>query len=333
MRLATALILLTLPAGAETISQEIARSGLTATQTRLALLPDPSDAERFALGGVSFLRAAEGSFQNRYAMGMTEPPAFLSMPLLRLPLAANPNPVPFDPAVIANIFREAETHLTAAQTALAAIPDTSDFGLTLNLGDLWFDVNANATRDPGEDLMNIAGSVFLDRQPTPSDLAAPAPVIRFDVADVAWLSAYAHLLTAISQMVQAYDPTEPITRILNARATMAQWGPSDGWLSRRSVPDELDMLAIVIATLDQPPDAARMLSALDHLLACIAQNRRFWTLVAAETDNAAEWVPNDAQTSGLGIPLPPGIGAAWQSVLADADAVLLGETAALFPHR
>jgi hypothetical protein len=57
----------------------------------------------------------------------------------------------------------------------------------------------------------------------------------------------------------------------------------------------------------------------------IEENRRFWSLVAMETDNTGEWVPNDTQTSGLGLMMPPGTGDRWQAVLADAEKALKGE--------
>lgn len=310
---------------AETISQEIARTGLAATETRLAALAERAPDEQLALGGVQFLRAIEGTFQTRWAAGLTDRTGML--PLLRLPLDDNPAAPPLDPKVIAQVFRDAEARLSVAQASLAATPSDGDFGLTIALGDLWFDVNANATRDTGEDLLDIAGPALLGWQWAERDPATPAPVIRLDAADAAWLSAYAHLLTGISEIVLAYDPTEPVSRIMGARATMAQWGeaPPDFIFGSRTAPDSFDIIAMILATLDQSPDAARMLSARDHLLACIAENRRFWTLVGMEADNAQEWLPNDKQTSALGLALPVGTGLAWQAVLADAEAILKGE--------
>lgn len=312
-------------ASSETISQEIARTGLTATETRLAALTERAPDEQLALGGVQFLRAIEGTFQTRWAAGLTDRTGIL--PLLRLPLEDNPNPPPFDHKIIAQIFRDAEAHLTTAQTSLAAAPSDGDYGLTVSLGDLWFDVNANATRDAGEDLLDIAGPALLGWQWAERDPAIPAPVIRFDAADAAWLSAYAHLLTGISEIVLAYDPTEPVSRVMGARATMAQWGeaPPDFIFGGQTAPDSFDIIAMVLATLDQTPDAPLMLAARDHLLACIAENRRFWTLVGMETDNTQEWLPNDKQTSALGITLPAGTGLAWQAVLTDGEAILKGE--------
>ncbi|MDP1578040.1 MAG: hypothetical protein Q8L76_14990, partial [Cypionkella sp.] len=83
-------------------------------------------------------------------------------------------------------------------------------------------------------------------------------------------------------------------------------------------------IAILIATLQRAPDAARMTSAQQHFLSMIADNRRFWAEVAQETDNAAEWLPNDNQQSALGVTLPPGTKAVWLSVLDDAEALLKG---------
>lgn len=317
MRLLLALLLLlALPARAGTISREIAQSGLAATQTRLLTLPNPTDADRFALGGVTFLRAIEGTFQERYAMGLTDRTGLL--PLLRLPLPDNPNPAPFAAAAITALFTHAEASLVQAQTTLAAIPDTSDFTLDIALDDLWFDVDANGTRSPDEGLTQILSASF--------GTAATPVTVRFDVADAAWLAAYADLLAGISDLIRAYDPTEPIARILTADAAMASLGPihADIFFGGQTSPDSFDIIAIVLATLNQTPDAALMAAAHNHLLSMITQNRIFWARVARETDNTAEWLPNDAQTSALGVEVPKGIGPVWLANLAEVEAALNG---------
>lgn len=318
MRIAAAVLMLALPVQAETLSQEIGRQGLAATQTRLSALAAPSDSDRFALGGVTFLRAIEASFQERYTMGLTDPTGML--PLLRLPLADNPNPAPFDPAGIVSLFDHASTTLTAAVTPLTAIPSSSDMAVEIALGDLWFDVDLSGSRGAGEGLADILGTAALGAP------AGPLPVVRFDVADAAWLAAYAHLLAGLCDLIRAYDPTEPITRVLGAAEAMAKLGPKtpDMFFGGQSTPDSFDLIAMVLATLDQQPDAALMASSQGHLLAMVAQNREFWTRVAAETDNAQEWLPNDAQTAAIGIEVPKGTGVAWLAVLDDIEAALQG---------
>lgn len=183
-------------AHAETISQEIGRLGLAATETRLAALPAPSDQERFALGGVQFLRAIEGSFQDRWKAGLTDRTGML--PLLRLPLADNPRPGPFDPAVIVGIFAHAADRLDAAKATLAAIPETSDFTLEIALGDIWFDVNADGARSRGEGLADILGQAVMGGIEDQGAMPPGLPVVKFDLADAAWLAAYADLLGGVS---------------------------------------------------------------------------------------------------------------------------------------
>lgn len=320
-RVAALAVLAALPAHAETLSAELGRAGLAATETRLAALPTLKDEERLALGMVQFLHAIEGTFQTRWTYGMTDRSGML--PLLRLPLDDNPAPKAFEAGVIATLFREAEAGLATSIATLEAVPEGTAAGLEINLADLWFDVNASTTRDPGEGLIDILNAAAFQTAE-----AAPAlPSIRFDAADAAWAAAYGHLLSGFSELVLAYDPTEPITRILNARQVMAEWGPPNPSMifGGQKLPDEIDMLAMVFATLNQQPDKPRMLAAEAHFLAMIENNRRFWARVDAETDNDREWLPNARQVSGMGVALPPETGQVWQAVLADAEALLKGE--------
>ena len=326
MRLLPALFLcLALPAHAETLSQEIGRTGLAATGARLAALPARSDADSFALGGVQFLRAIEGTFQERWALGLTDRTGML--PLLRLPLSDNPAPSPFEPHAIVEIFTHAADRLHDAQLRLTAIPESSDFGLEIALDDIWFDVDSDRARGPGEGIGAILGATLAGTTDPTDTAPPPLPTIRFDVADAAWLAAYADLLGGICAMVQAYDPTEPITRVMSARAAMEQLGPvqADPFFGGSSNPDVFDMIAMVLATLNQTPDTGRMAQAKQHFRHMIAENTLFWTRVARESDNDREWLPNDAQQSALGVSVPQGTGPAWLAVLSDLDAALTGQ--------
>ena len=319
------LLAVAFPASAETISAEIGRSGIAATEARLAALSTPTDEERFALGGTQFLRAIEGTFQDRWAAGMTDRTGML--PLLRLPLEDNPNPAPFDPRMIVGVFEHAAANLTKAQTTLTAIPGTSDFGVEIALDDIWFDVNSDGKRSKGEGIADILGPEVMGGMEDSGTSPHPLPTVRFDVADAAWLAAYADMLGGICAMVRAYDPTEPITRITNARARLEEFGPveADPFFGGNSNPDAFDMIAMILATLNQTPDKALMLEAQTHFLDMVTENRQFWSRVASEKDNSREWLPNDQQQSALGIDVPPGTGAAWMILLADFEAVMKGD--------
>ena len=109
---------------------------------------------------------------------------------------------------------------------MTAIPATSGFGLEIALDDIWFDVNSDATRSRGEGIGDILGQAVMGGMEDSGGRAArPLPIVRFDVADAAWLAAYADLLGGVAATVRAYDPTEPITRILAARDAMERLGP------------------------------------------------------------------------------------------------------------
>lgn len=318
------------PAHADTISAQVGKDGLAKVEAQLTALTAPTDADTFALGGVQFLRAIEISFQDRWQMGMTDRTGML--PLLRLPIPDNPSPAIFDPASIATLFTKAGDELAKAKATLAKIPEASDFGQEIALGDLWFDINANSARDTGESLGDILGVAVLGGQDESGTAPQPLPTVRFDVADAAWLSAYADLLSAFCDMALAYNPTEPLTRIIAAHDTMAALGPViPDPIFGEMMPydpaklDGFDLLAVILATLNQQPDKAKMASARDHLLAMVTENRTFWTRVAAETDNVKEWLPNDRQQSAIGIEVPQGTGPAWMALLTDVESVLKGE--------
>lgn len=309
------------PAAAQDISAEIAGTGLAATEARLASLPAPTEADRFALGGIRFLRAVEATFQTRYRTGMSDPTG--TIPFLRLDQGAAPD-ASFAPGDVAALFTQAATGMATAREPLADLATGPEFALTIRLGDLWFDVNADATRTPDEDLMALLGPSLLGWRWFDRDPATPAPTITFDRADAAWLSAYTHLLEGVSEVILAYDPTDALTRAATARDGMRAISPPYAEEFFVITPF-VDAVWVMLDALDQQPDAARLSKAQAHFLSMVADNRSFWAAVESETDNTAEWLPNDRQTSALGLTLPPGTGATWLSVLADGEALLKGE--------
>lgn len=322
MLLALALALPALAQG--TTSAEIAARGIVPVADRLAALPAPTAEDRFALAGLRFLGAVERALHLRWRKGMSADAT--DLPIFRLEIAENPAPEPFMPQDVPDLLRALDADMAAARTALAGL-EAADFGLEIRLGDLWFDVNGNGTRDAAEDVLAIAGPSLGRGGPDMADV-----VVRFDTADAAWLAAYTHLLQGFASLALAFDPAPGIARVLDGQAQMRALqgtAPPENALDMM-FGRQVDRLAMVVFTLQRQPDPALTRAARDHLLAMVAANRRFWALVQAETDNRAEWVPNDRQVSALGLDMPPGTGAAWQAVLADAEALLTGQK--LIPH-
>ena len=327
MRTLALALLFATPLSAETLSQEIARAGLSATESRLAALPAPTNEDLFALAGLRFLGGIEQALQLRWKTGVKAD--WSELPILRLPIPENPNAIPFQAADFTALIRNLDADMDASRAALAQLGD-KPFALEVRMADLWFDINANGTREPGEDLAAVTGMALGGGRGM--GVAVADPVITFDNADAAWLAAYTHFLSGVASTALAYDPEPAIQRVLDSsKALYALWGTTPP----RNAMDmmfgrQVDRAAMVLLALATTPDKALAQKAYDHFLSMIAENRRFWSLVALETDDTGEWIPNDGQTSGLGLRMPPGTGDRWRAVLADAEKVLKGEL--LIPH-
>lgn len=324
-----ALLFLTAPVSAQTLSAEIGTTGIAPTLARLKAQPEPALEDIFAIGGLHFLAGIERALQLQWRTGMDEAAGgagdVLGVPLLRLPLPPNPAPDPFQGAMVSQLFADLDADMQSARAALATLPEGEEFGLELSFSDIWFDVNANGARDAGEEALLLIGPQLLGWQWQDPDPAAPPLVVRFDAADAAWLAAYTHVLSGIANTILSYDPAASIDRAIAARVALKVRPPRpDAYDIDASIGSFLDAFAMLEGAVNQQPDTARALGAKEHFLAMIAENRRFWTLVAQETDDDREWVPNDRQTSALGFALPPGTGDTWLGVLADGEALLQG---------
>ncbi|WP_374432059.1 hypothetical protein [Tabrizicola sp.] len=322
-----AVLALATPAAAQTLSAEIGANGIAPTLARLKAQPEPALEDIFAIGGLHFLSGIERALQLQWRSGMDQAASgagdTLGIPLLRLPLPPNPDPDPFQGALVSQLFADLDADMQAARTALATLPQGEDFGLDLSFADLWFDVNANGTREAEETALTLVGRQLMGWQWQDPDPATPPLVVRFDAADAAWLTAYTHLMSGIANTILAYDPAASIDRVLATRAAFGPTPPSE-YPSYFDFETFADAFAMLEGAVNQPPDATRAKAAKDHFLAMIAENRRFWSAVARETDNDREWIPNDRQSSALGITLPPGTADTWLGVLADGEALLQG---------
>ena len=295
----------------------------------LSRIENPSPSDRFALGGAHFLGALEGALQRRYAYGLVSNDFAdaVEIPFLRLPITANPTPKPFAAEAVELLFEDVLTDLSRAKASLDQITNTDSVAVDIRIDDLWLDINRNRLRDEGEGLLTITGGMLS----APDD--APLPTIRFDTADAAWLAAYSQVLSGMSALILSTNLTEAIEGTFTGAAEIdglrVTQGPLLGWFED----DELAMLdafTAFILALEGQPDANRTKAAHAHFLAAIDDNYRFWERVAIETDDTMEFIPNDTQSSALGVDFPQGIGDSWLEVLRDAERVLNGDL--LLPH-
>ncbi len=291
---------------------------------------EPSPSRDFALGAMQFLITIERALQTRHAYNLSADD--LDFPVLRLGIAPNPDPLPIDPGVVAAIFTDIGQGMAIARATLEAIPSAAEVLVSIDLAGLWFDVDGDGEWSRREGVLDvISGSVM--RRSMAGAEGNRRIAVRFDGADVAWLLAYTHLLSGISDVVLAWDPTEVIAQVLGSAASIREIrGSDDDPFLVFSADDAkwIDMFAMLYGSVNRMPEQSHLADARNHFLAMIAANREFWLRVDRETDNKGEWIPNDRQTAALPYTLPQGTGAAWLEVLSDAEAVLNGEL--LIPH-
>lgn len=310
------------------VSDLIAKNGLRATEAQLAALAEPGPSDLFSLGGVRFLGAIETALQTRYRTGMAGDLVMMTgIPVLRLPIPENPAPEPFDPIVIEAMFEQIVRDMDGALAALDTISDQDAVSVRFDTSDLWFDIDANGQRDSGEEVFGVLATMLGVR----TEVADPL-VIQFDTADAAWLSAYAHLLSGLSEVVLAFQPAEPVRRVLASVERMSALNPPSS--DDSGYDDEFgtyaDLIAIFVAAIEQQPLPKRTQAARTHFLEMVADNRVFWQRVVRERDNEAEWIPNKSQTSAMPIEFPADTGRRWLAVLSEAENLLNGQL--LIPH-
>ncbi|MBD3786136.1 MAG: hypothetical protein IE922_04080 [Sphingomonadales bacterium] len=310
--------------GADPLSAEIGAQGIRPVLARLSALPAPTPQERFAMGGLEFLAGIEGMAQTLAQVAMPNELDMVMGPLPRSRPAPGEVPRRLAPGDITALAQGVSAAMARSEAALQGLAEGPEFGLALDPDDLWFDLDGDGQRGPQEAARPMLAQMLMGRR-APQD-TGPAPVIRFDNADAAWLSAYTHMLSGTAEMVQAFDPEPPIARTLATleRIAAARTAEGQGITRDLGLDGFIDPMATLLDILAQQPDPAHTRAARDHWRAMLAQNRLFWRRVATETDNRAEFIPNDAQQSVLPIAFPQGLGASWQDVLADAEALLEG---------
>lgn len=299
-------------------SKILAKDGLSGTAIWLKKQPKTPE-NKFLLGGVQALSAIEYILQVRYDNYSGQLPL---VPGGRAQIEYNPDAV-FDPSFVEIALKGALAHLAKAEKTLQGAVG-QDFNAQLNIADIWFDINKNGKRDENEDLFRQLALL-----PQFTSGKGKSSIIDFDKADANWLAAYVQVLSGMSEMVLALDPTSAIKTVIDGRAMIEEKGTlrRDPFFGEDAT---IDSIAILITAIKGVPDKKRTRAALAHFKSMIEHNKDFWRLVMQETDNEAEWLPNPSQTSVFGMSVDEEMAKGWQNVLVEISDVLEGK--ALIPH-
>ncbi|WP_027834517.1 hypothetical protein [Maritalea myrionectae] len=269
----------------------------------------------FMLGALHTLDAVQYMLHSRYENYSGRLPL---VPGGQTVLRVNPNSE-FDPAFIEIGLTGALERLAEAERALADIGE-DELALTIDLNDVWFDVDKDGVRAPDESMGMFMAGFFDMRQAADVEL----PIVQFDRADAQWLLAYTRVMQGMAEMVLSVDPTSAIKKVTDGSTRMRELGilERDPIFGDENI---IDTIAIIVTALHGQPEVARTQKALTHFQGMIAANKEFWRLVALEEDDQAEWLPNPNQSSAFGVPVTKEVADGWQDVLAELDAVLAGE--------
>lgn len=319
------------PAGE--IAALLQRGELKACEERLkaALAArEKDDHARFQLGIVQTLRAVETLAQDLNRHGLRPNSSLQVLSMLGVPrirgLSEDPPPpeeISYDE--LREIVRRFLAGLETAEKTLAHV-EAADIKVSLPFGLIRADLNGDGKVVEREEFWRVYAAHAGLGVNADTQAAAEGFRITFDRADVDWLRAYLHLLSAIGEAFLAHDTHELFERcghlVFQKPKTPYPFLDSpvrgDDW----GIVDLIAAIHLINFPVVQPD---RMRAALDHLEKTIALSRTMWDRIQAETDDEAEWIPSPRQTGVIpGVRMTDEMVRTWPTFLDEAADLLAG---------
>jgi len=300
---------------------------------RLAVKLAPADElAQFTLGSVKVLRSLETLIQdlNRHgflqAAGMRNVAGLTGTPFPRLPGSQSQ---PLDYPELRKILERFQAGIDAARIDLIPAGQGREFKLPVDLMAIRFDLTGD-----GREMRTLPELMRLMESPRgPASNPGPATAFRvhFDRADALWLAAYTQFVSAGCDILLAHD-FEPSFRTLGPSlfAGVQPLLPNQDEMNRDWTSTVADFVAALHQVRWECQDPARLLRGHAGLLQGIALSRQMMAAIQGETDDDAEWLPNERQHGVPGIVLGKEIQESWPKILDEAQAVLEGRK--LLPH-
>ncbi len=234
------------------------------------------------------------------------------------------------PEKVGALFRDLRAALRTANATLGRM-DEEEFKVQVNLSQLRFDINGDGVVAPEETLVSLLGPA-LGIPPTNRD--GEDVVVRFDLADGAWLKGYTHVMTGILEVLLTYDWSPLWTYAAPVMfqnyapvAPMAEVAMPDAPMGMGSWLDAIALVHAIQLDVADPEGLRRAQAEFQGMIAC---SRKSWTRILAETDDDMEWIPSPTQTGPGGVRIRQEELDGWLAVLDELEAVLKGD--ALVPH-
>ena len=294
--------------------------GVAALEAHLKEQPK-DDVSRLGLGVTQFVSAVQRLGQKLAVYGPRPRFAFAGGPVIaEVPAPAEPLTYP----VLRKINQEWLDDLARIEATLAKIT-SEEFKLPLHVGRVTLNLGTAETRSLT--LLPILQQFRLGTAGREADF-----VIAFDRADVDWLRGYCHLLSALSEMMLAYDGQELFdiaahrlfqhAKTPHAFLLEPNCNPKGGWFQFEDIADAVALIHMLRFPLVEPK---RMEAALAHIEQTLSLSRQMWKRIQAETDNDHEWIPGPKQKGAINIPVTQEIVDNWLRALDEAEQIVQGK--------
>jgi hypothetical protein len=285
---------------------------------------------QFGLGVTEFFQAVESLGQSQYRFGLLGNRR-QAIPFMRLPIPENDKPEQISYESARSMIQKFLTGLGKAEQTLAGVKP-SGVKLALKIGQIRLDLDSDGVGTDEESLWSILSALNGGGRPVEAAAAVNQLVVAFDDGDVLWLRGYCHVMSALGEIVLAYDWRDQFERTAHLFYPDVQspyeflqtegTGPFNSFNSQNI----LDVIALIHTVNYECTEPERMKAALGHLESIISLSRESWKLINAETDDDREWLPNPRQSAALGeLRVSQQNLVGWQSFLDEADAILQGK--------
>ncbi|WP_253274551.1 hypothetical protein [Nostoc sp. PCC 7107] len=285
------------------------------------------DQTRFKLGVVQLMGATQKLMQSLYRYGLQQNVLTQFFPILRLPVPTNPTPQPITYQDARKILEDLLNDLTQVKDTLEPIKD-NQVKLPLRIGLTRLDFNADGKLEEDESFWKTFS--LLTGIPA-TEKAAQNLAIAFDAGDVIWLKGYCNLLSAIAQVVLAYDESKLFDSTAHlvfaqpktAYPFLVEGRTASGGFDFDIIADIVAFVHLINFPLTEPE---RLTTAIQNFQTVTALSRQSWKLILAETDNDREWLPNPQQKGVIpnAVVTQPMIDS-WLTFLDEADTLLTGK--------
>lgn len=303
--------------------------GVAAMQSAINAAPEDQQAQ-FSLGVLQFLQAIEGLGQDhhRFGLGANRMPAIV---FLRLPIPSNPTPERITASDARQMIQNIVDRLAIAEQSLAKVT-SPDVQLPLPLEKICLDLDGDGKCGNTESLGYIIDWVQSRNRNRPTVQEPSELIVHFDAADAVWLRGYCRALSAVGEMILAYDWSDQFERTAHLLYPDVETPFSflndegTGGLFGFGGQNILDLIAVIHTINYEPVEPERMPRALAHWEAVIRLSRESWQLIQTEQDDRNEWLPGPGQTAVITeIRVGQELVTAWHEFLDETEAILRGE--------